>query len=157
MPDSRRLQLPAAELDDLPQVHAFVRETTRSFALEPAVAADVLLVVEEATSNVIRHGYVGRPGPIDIELSSDDDEVTIRVRDEAPSFDPAGWPEPDLDAPLADRRRGGLGIHLARVICQEMSHRGGADGMGNELTLVLSRSDPAAGAGNLERTEDADR
>lgn len=133
---SRSLLLPEAGLPDLAAIRAFVTEGASAFGMEADAAQDLVLVVDEAVANIMRHGYRGRPGPVEIEVSGDPQDVVIRLRDEAPAFDPTTWPMPDLDTPLERRAPGGLGIHLTRLCVDRMDHRERPGG-GNELTLIL--------------------
>jgi anti-sigma regulatory factor (Ser/Thr protein kinase) len=43
-------------------------------------------------------------------------EIVMTVRDDGPAFDPLVRAGPDLDADIADRQVGGLGIHLVREL-----------------------------------------
>lgn len=142
---SRTLDLPAAGLSDLAAIRTFVRTAATSLGVQRQATDDLVVAVDDAAANVINHGYGGRPGPLEVEVSGDDDEVVVRLRDRAPVFDPTTRPAPDLGAPLGRRAPGGLGIHLARTCVDRMEHRR-RPGSGNELTLVrrLSR-EPDAG------------
>jgi serine/threonine-protein kinase RsbW len=59
----------------------------------------------------------------------------VQVRDEAPPFDPATVPSPDLSIPLEKRLFGGMGVFLMREMVDEIHHRIRPQG-GNELSLV---------------------
>jgi len=125
----------AAEVKNLSEIRRFVQETASALGLPPAMIPNVILAVDEAVSNVIAHGYQGQEGAIEIEVSREGDALVIRIRDEAPPFDPTIVPPPDVTLPLEQRIPGGLGIHLIRQIMDEMTHRVTHQG-GNELTLV---------------------
>lgn len=133
---SRSLLVPGAGLANLAAIRAFVREGASAFGVKSDAAQDLVLVVDEVVANIMRHGYRGRPGLVEIEVSGDPQDLVIRLRDEAPAFDPTRWPMPDLDAPLERRAPGGMGIHLTRLCVDRMVHRERPGG-GNELTLVL--------------------
>ena len=95
---------------------------------------DLVLVVDEVAANIMRHGYRGRPGPVEVEVAGDRQDVVIRLRDEAPAFDPTTWPCPTSTLRSSDEPPGGLGIHLTRLCVDRMDHRQRPGG-GNELTL----------------------
>jgi len=130
------LRLAEADLADLATIRAFVRKAALARGVGPAAVDDLVLVVDELAHNIIRHGYGGRPGPVDIGLSGDSPELIMTVRDEAPVFDPTTRPVPDLDQPLERRPVGGMGIHLTRLCVDRMEHRPLPDG-GNELVVAL--------------------
>ena len=125
----------AAEVKNLTEIRCFVQEKALALGLDPAMIPNVILAVDEAVSNVIAHGYQCQEGVVEIEVGQERDALVIRVRDEAPPFDPTVVPPPDVTLPLERRVPGGLGIHLIRKIMDEMTHRVTPQG-GNELTLV---------------------
>jgi serine/threonine-protein kinase RsbW len=125
-----------ADLGQLADVREFIRNGAAARGATAEAVADLVQAVDESVTNVIVHGYRGTRGPIEIELSSVGSTVSAVVRDEAPPFDPTSVPTPDLARPATRRRPGGMGVHLARDLCdqyryQRRSHR-------NELTLVRS-------------------
>ena len=128
------LRLPGAGLDDLPAIRDFVGRSSRQLGADEACVADLVQAVDESATNVIRHGYGGSRGPLDIEIGREGDSVRVDVRDRAPGFDPRGWPEPDLAMPLEARRPGGFGVHLTRLCVDHVDHRFLAPA-GNQLTL----------------------
>ena len=139
----RRL-LVTADVERLAEVRAFVREAVATFGGSKRVADDLVQAVDEATCNVMLHGYGGAPGEIEIEAALRDGKIEIQLLDRAPAFDPTAAPTQDVSRPPVSRRPGGMGvgIHLLRTMTDEMRHHVRPDG-GNELTLVRSIDDPA--------------
>jgi serine/threonine-protein kinase RsbW len=129
------LRVSAADLTDLAAIRAFVRTTATALDASADTVPDLVLAVDEAITNIIRHGYGGRTGPIGVAVERDDGAIVVRVTDEAPPFDPTRWPAPDLDVPLERRAAGGFGIHLVRRSVDRVAHRAAA-GRGNELILI---------------------
>lgn len=122
---------------DLQSVRAFVQEHARCAGLDEEQVDDLIQAVDEIATNVLVHGYRQQPGPLEVDVERDGDAVVVRIRDEAPPFDPRSHPVPDLDRPLAARAPGGFGIHLTRGAVDGMHHRARDDRpAGNELTLV---------------------
>jgi serine/threonine-protein kinase RsbW len=81
------------------------------------------LALDEIVSNVVRHGYQGRDdGSITVEAAVSSSELTIRVIDSAPPFDPLKAAEPDVTVPLEDRMPGGLGVHLTRKMMDRLEY-----------------------------------
>ena len=124
-----------AELKDLAQIRRFVQESSEAFGVTPADVPGVLLAVDEAVTNILVHGYAGRVGPVEIEVSRSPGALVIRLRDEARPFDPTGVPEPDLTVPLEEQTPGRLGIHLIRRVMNELIYRRQPGGW-NELTMT---------------------
>ncbi len=125
----------AAELKDLTHIRQFVAESAKELGVLPGSMPGVLLAVDEAVTNVILHGYNGRGGPVEIEVTGSPDALIIHVRDEAAPFDPTSVPTPGLDASPEQRAPGGLGVHLMRQAMDQLLYRRPASG-GNELTLI---------------------
>ena len=89
-----------------------------------ACCADVRLVLEELLVNTVRHGYPdGRDGYIDIDLEIRSDAVRLDLCDDAQAFDPMLHEPPDLPGNLADRAIGGLGLHIARSIADDLTYQ----------------------------------
>ena len=125
----------SADVANMDAVRQFIRET----AAVPQQDQDALLAliraVDECVCNIVVHGYHGQPGPIEIALVRAEGSLVVRLRDRAEPFDPTSVPSPNVASPLEQRPLGGLGVHLARHLVDEMIYRTAPDG-GNELTLV---------------------
>ncbi len=136
----RVLRLEAAGQDDLAAFRGFVHEAAADLAIDDDVMTDLVIAVDEVVTNIVRHGYRRRGGPVEVEIERTDDDILVRVRDEAPPFDPTTWPTPDLTLPLESRPTGGFGIHLTRSSVDRVQHRL-RNGRGNELILVTASRD----------------
>lgn len=125
----------AADLDELAAVRDYIETRAIELGAAPAAVYDLVLAANEIATNIVVHGYRGRPGTIDIQIQPDGDAIAITLRDHTPPFDPNTAPTPDITVPLAQRPRGGMGIHLTRRLTDTMLHRIMPDG-GNELVLI---------------------
>lgn len=137
-PGTRRLRV-GNDVNRLAEVRAFVRGAVIDFGGSTRTADDLVQAVDEATCNVMLHGYGGAPGVVEIEASLRHGKIEIQLLDRAPAFDPTAVDSPDLTHPPVSRRRGGMGmgVHLLRTMTDEVRHHVRPDG-GNELTLVRS-------------------
>lgn len=133
-----------SDVNRLAEVRGFVRQAVLDFGGSARVADDLVQAVDEATCNVMLHGYGGEPGNVEIEATIRGGRIEITLADRAPVFDPTAVPEPDVTKPPTSRRPGGMGvgIHLVRTMTDEVRHHVRPDG-GNELTLVRSIGNPA--------------
>jgi serine/threonine-protein kinase RsbW len=129
------VRYPSLELKDLAEVRRFVEETATAFGGEQDAVSELVLAVNEAVCNILTHGYGTRPGIVTIDVSQDRENLEIRLRDQAPTFDPTSVPAPDITVPLNQRKYGGMGVHMMRSLTDEMTYRVTADGW-NELVLV---------------------
>jgi anti-sigma regulatory factor (Ser/Thr protein kinase) len=116
--------------------------------IDEGVRGLVMLAVDEAVTNVMRHGYGGRTDqPIWIRFRLLDDNsksFLIIVDDEAPQVDPATICGRELE----DIRPGGLGVHIIRQVMDEVCYSARPD-KGMRLTMVKrfgSVSEPQATA-----------
>jgi anti-sigma regulatory factor (Ser/Thr protein kinase) len=128
-----------SDVDRLAEVRAFVRETATSLGASKRSVEDLVQAVDEASCNIMLHGYGGKPGPIEVGVERRGDAIAVRLVDRARPFDPTAGPTPDPAAPPRKIRPGGMGvgIHLLRTMMDEVHHAARPDG-GNELTLVRS-------------------
>src|SRR5215813_11019714 len=110
--------------------------------LSAATISQLRIVCDELVSNVIAHAYPeGRPGDIDVRLEFAGSKVVVTVSDDGVSFNPLAVAPPDMTLPLEQRQPGGLGIHLARSLTDEVTYAR-QDGR-NVITLVKAVSDQA--------------
>ena len=125
----------SAELKNLALIRDFVQETATALAADPVILIDVVLAANEVATNIMIHGYQGQPGLIEIEVGRAGNALVVRLRDQAPPFDPTAVPDPDLNLPLEERPPGKMGVYLMRQLMDEITYRLTPQG-GNELTLI---------------------
>ncbi len=120
------------ELPGLLDAVAGFLETER-FMADDIVA--VQIAVDEAFSNIVMHGYRGEKGDIHLLCTVSRGEISIRLEDGAPPFDPTTLPSPDLEGDLVHRKPGGIGFSLIRHFMDGISYenRGGR----NILTMRI--------------------
>jgi anti-sigma regulatory factor (Ser/Thr protein kinase) len=133
----RHVTIPA-DLERVAELRATVREMGAGCQAPPDCIGDLVQAVDEAATNVIRYGYRGAPGSIDMTAEVVGDDIVITLADAAPPFDPTTAEGPDLTIPPHKRIPGGMGIHLMRLATDSMEHRVRPGG-GNILTLTRSR------------------
>ncbi|MDX2133096.1 MAG: ATP-binding protein [Planctomycetota bacterium] len=111
--------------------------------------SQIALAVDEAVTNIIRHGYAGRTDrPIVVAVMPFRDVargegVRIVIEDEARQVDPSTIRGRDL----ADIRPGGLGVHIIREVMDDVAYeRRGAAGMRLTLVKIRQPSAPARAA-----------
>ena len=133
-PHGRTLRVPS-DLSRLAAVRDFLRAAADEVDAGDACTADLVQAVDEAATNAIVHGHAGKPGWVEVEVSTEGDRFVVTLQDDAPAFDPTTVPSPDLSVHPAERRPGGMGVLLARLCVDEMTYRPRPGG-GNILTLV---------------------
>lgn len=135
----------SADPTHLDAIRRFVRGAAEAAGFPRDGVAAMLQAVDEAATNVMLHGYRNRAGGLEVEVQADSRALVVRLRDDAPIFDPTTVPAPKLDIPLHRRAPGGLGVHLMREFVDRMSYRRTEAGQ-NELTLEILASERSAGA-----------
>jgi len=103
------------DLGELRRLSASVESFCRERRLGEDVAFDLNLALEELFVNAVKHGGCeGMQNAARVCLQLDDGAVAVEIAYRGLPFDPTTAPPPDLEAPLDERRPGGLGIHLVR-------------------------------------------
>lgn len=125
----------------LPAVRTRAREWIAGEGWDATGCDEIVLALDEALSNVIRHAYGGRGGQrIIVRLEAIADAklgtgLEIRVRDFGTQVDP----ETICGRDLEDVRPGGLGVHIIRAVCDSVEYRP-ADGGGMLLKMLRFKS-----------------
>jgi serine/threonine-protein kinase RsbW len=112
----------ARTVERLAAVFGLAEEFCAHQDIDPKTQWLVEFTLEELFTNVVRHNPDGQ-GDVLIELDRENDRVTMAVTDfDSDRFDPTKAEAPDLDAPLEERRPGGLGIFLVKTMTDEMRY-----------------------------------
>jgi anti-sigma regulatory factor (Ser/Thr protein kinase) len=116
-----------------------VREVAKRVAIlagfAEATAESVALAVDECATNVIKHAYQGRTDQtLELHLEYRAGELRIDVIDSGPPAERRPLPQLDLERYAAERRKGGLGVHLMDRIMDSVSYTRAA--RGNVCSMV---------------------
>ena len=85
-------------------------------------AFEARLVLEELFTNMVKYS-TSKVRDVAVRLDLREGELVMVLTDfEAEPFDPTAHPPPDVGARLAERRAGGLGLHLVRSMVDSISH-----------------------------------
>ena len=124
-----------ADLTQLATVREFVAQNARDLGMDEQGVYELQLAVDEACTNIIRHGYDGQDGEIEILIELSEGGLRLTMRDWGPAFDPQAVPTPDVTASLEERCLGGLGLFLMRQVTDNLWFEFDAE-EGNTLTMV---------------------
>lgn len=117
------------------QVRACVREAAKSFGFDENTGMKLVLAVDEACTNIIRHAYKGETHhPIELDIEARGDTWEVRIRDYGARCDPSKL----KGRPLEDVKPGGLGLHFMRQAFDEVIFAPAPD-KGTLLTLRKHR------------------
>jgi len=122
----------------LPAIRALVREMLTDEAGAPAIEGvpKILLAVQEACVNAIRHGHGGDPSlPVELTVVNGPDRVELRVRDGGDGF---RLPE---DEPFTEdlTAESGRGLAIIQTVMDEVSVDQDADS--TVLSLVKRKGE----------------
>jgi anti-sigma regulatory factor (Ser/Thr protein kinase) len=108
-----RLTLPA-RAENVALVRHVCSALAEALAMPERVTEDMRLAVTEACTNVVRHAYGEEDGPIDVQIESDGDRLTVVVCDKGRGISPSADSEgPGLGLPLIAALTDGLEIEHA--------------------------------------------
>jgi sigma-B regulation protein RsbU (phosphoserine phosphatase) len=127
------LDLPfPARAEELRTVRARLREALDTQGVGPELRDRLVLAVDEACTNIIRHAYCGNcDETITLRLTRERDMLAFELRDKAPAVDP----EKITTRDLGDCRPGGLGVPFIRALMDDWQLEPGTDGKGNVLRM----------------------
>jgi len=131
---TRRFQLRVpAEDRHLAEIRDFIQEVGEKIQIPGKILANTKLAVDEACTNVVKHGYQGRSGFIEVVVTGNEREFSIEILDQGESFDLRNVKSPNLKMYVETRKRGGLGVFLMNQLMDEVRYRGSLEG--NVLTM----------------------
>jgi len=134
-------------LDALDDIAAYVLNAATTAGLDRKSAYRLRLAVDEIATNIVMHGYdaAGMQGAIWVQATLLPKTLTIVLEDEAPEYDPLSTPTPDdLDAPIAERQIGGLGVYLTLRGVDEFHYERAAGRNRNVFTMRRGTRDVPA-------------
>lgn len=112
-----------------------LRQILGAAGWEKKTVEEILLAVDEALTNIIRHAYRGKSGKMTVSLNATDDKIEIVLEDRGIKFDPTRVPPPELPR----QKPGGLGVHFIRTIMDQMIYESEFP-EGNRLRLIKRKT-----------------
>ena len=126
-----------SDLAEVPRLMEAVEAFCSDHGLGEGIAMEMQLVLEEAVTNSMRHGFKdGGDHSVEIRLAVEGRDLVLEVTDDGIPYNPLQRAPVDVDAPLEERTIGGLGIHLVRNVMDKVSYR--RQGGRNIITLMKS-------------------
>jgi sigma-B regulation protein RsbU (phosphoserine phosphatase) len=128
-----RLRVPARP-DRLKMIRTATEQAAAYCGADGKWTLDLVMAVDEACQNVIRHAYGGQDcaGDIVVDFVRDGDSLAVLLMDFAPPVDPARIKSRDL----GDVRPGGLGVHLIKSATDDARFLPPPPGVGNLFKLT---------------------
>ena len=133
---SQRFQITyAAELESVQKFRDFITACCAQHDIHADTVLELKLAVDEACTNVIKHGYKGMdPGSIILSFRIEPGRILVQITDFGHVFEPVAGPRPDVEAALEDRELGGLGLYLIYQTMDNIDYHSSEEG--NTLTFT---------------------
>jgi anti-sigma regulatory factor (Ser/Thr protein kinase) len=130
----------AKEVASTDELFAFIEQFVQSEAVDDQTAFQLTVAAEELFTNLVKYSTRSRR-PVSIRLEQHQGWLEMQMTDfDSDEFDITTAQLPDLDVPIAQRRAGGMGLHLVRSFANELSYRH-EDG-NSIITFRKRREDP---------------
>jgi serine/threonine-protein kinase RsbW len=121
--------------ENLSLIRDFVNSATIELDIPKDVSENIILAVDEACTNIIKHAYKYSPeGDIVINIKVADNKLTVSITDFGLDFDPTLVPVPDIKKYYQQHKVGGLGIYLIKKLMDEVKYN---PAVGNKNQVVL--------------------
>jgi sigma-B regulation protein RsbU (phosphoserine phosphatase) len=127
----RRFQ---ARADQLGTIRQAVAAAVEAIGCDGDTIGDVVLAVDEACQNIVRHSYGGAEGDVIVQLTLEDDRLVVRLID----FAPPVAADAIAPRPIHELQPGGLGLHFIRSVMDDIALLPPPVGAGNLLQMVKS-------------------
>ena len=125
----------AAELESLAVIRDFIDAACQKAKIDDEVCYDIKLAVDEASTNIIEHGYADlEPGSIIFSLQYGARQIVVKLTDFGHSFEPSEPPTPDAESALASGELRGFGLYFIYRSMDTVTYE--ATGGGNTLTMI---------------------
>ena len=112
-----------SKTNNLSQIRDFVYSTALEVGISTEIIDNIILAVDEACTNIIKHAYKSYPeGEIIVKLQYSDKKFTVLIIDYGVPFKPETIPDPDLQKYYRQHRVGGLGMYLMKSLMDEVKY-----------------------------------
>ena len=110
------------DIRSLDAIFGFLRRFQSEEGLDAQVSYVLDLAVEEFFTNIVKYGR-GTSSGVSLEAVRTERTVTVRLEEQTPvAFDVTRATQTQFDVPFAERKPGGLGIHIAREMLDGLAY-----------------------------------
>jgi anti-sigma regulatory factor (Ser/Thr protein kinase) len=121
---------------ELAIIAEFVGQAAVQAGLDSKAVYAIQMATDEACTNIIEHAYGGEgKGQVQLRCEIQKDGLKVIIIDQGTnSFDPTQVPQLDIQAPLSERQRRGMGLFYIHKLVDQVQYELNTP-QGNQLTL----------------------
>ena len=109
--------------DNLSAIRDFVKSTVLLAGFSKDVSGNIILAVDEAVTNVIKHAYnYSDAGKILVSISFIKNKLSISISDKGTHFNSKLIKDPNLEEYYEQKRVGGLGMFLMKKLMDDVKY-----------------------------------
>ncbi|OQX94767.1 hypothetical protein B6I21_08935 [candidate division KSB1 bacterium 4572_119] len=124
--------------DSLPALRKFITQVGERYHFTTHEINAFRISIDEACTNIIKHGYHGRDnGQISMLINADNVRLVVELTDQGMSFDPTMVNNPNVSKYVEKRKKGGLGIFIMRKFLDVIEYE--VTTTGNVMRLIKLR------------------
>ena len=109
--------------ENLSKIREFIQEFASSAGFMQNTIDNMMLAVDEACTNIIKHAYKSYPdGEVIIKIKYEEKKLIITIIDYGKAFQPESIPEPNIQEYYRQHRVGGLGMYLMKTLMDDVKY-----------------------------------
>ncbi|MDO8549226.1 MAG: ATP-binding protein [Ignavibacteria bacterium] len=109
--------------ENLSKIREFIQDFASLAGFSQGTIDNMMLAVEEACTNIIKHAYKSYPdGEIIIKIKYEEKKLIITIIDYGKAFQPESIPEPNIQEYYRQHRVGGLGMYLMKTLMDDVKY-----------------------------------
>lgn len=114
-----------SDIHDITQVTEFIEAELEKVNCPMKTTIQINIAVDELYSNIVRHGYPNKKGPVTVKFIFHDNPRTVFIRfeDEGIPYNPLTKDDPDITLSAEERSIGGLGIFVVKKTMDDMKYK----------------------------------
>lgn len=109
---------------ELVNIRSFVVKCAQGFGFDDKESHNIALAVDEACSNLIKYAFnLDNSKEIQVSIDSNDNNLlVVKIEDDALPFNPLDITSPDMKQYFKSFKKGGLGIHIMKLVMDEIDY-----------------------------------
>lgn len=109
--------------EELQRIRSIVESEALGFGFDAETSYRLAMATDEACANIIQHAYDGNPArTFEVEIGTEGDRFVIVLTDSGKEFNLERHAPVDMAYYLKQMRRGGLGIHIIKLVMDDVAY-----------------------------------